>query len=89
MKKTVKTLFIVESNDKSNIKPIRNNKSKANSLDVARNLFIDHESVEEDPGQRKELEPDGEQESDYVARDVEVLDKSEKMKVGKKKKKKK
>ena len=89
MKKTVKTLFIVESNDESNIKPIHNNKSKANPLDVVRNLFIDHESVEEDPGQRKELEPDGKQESYYVGSDVEVLDKSEKMKVGKKKKKKK
>jgi len=33
--------------------------------------------VEEDPGHREELEPDGEQESYYVVSDVEVLDKSE------------
>jgi len=77
LKKTVKTPFIVESDDESDMKPIRSNKSKAKPLDVARNPFIDHESVEEDPEQREELEPDGEQESDYVASDVEVLDKSE------------
>lgn len=77
MKKTVKTPFIVESDDESDMKPIRSNKSTAKPFDVARNPFIDHESVEEDPEQREELEPDGEQESDYVASDVEVLDKSE------------
>jgi len=77
LKKTVKTLFIVESDDESDIKPICSKKSKAKPLNVARNPFIDHESVEEDPGQREELQPDGERESDYVASDVEVLDKSE------------
>ena len=37
------------------MKPIHSDKSKAKPLDVARNLFIDHESVEEDPEQCEEL----------------------------------
>ena len=68
LKKTFKTPLIVESDDESDMKPIHTIKSKAKPLDVARNPFIDHESVEEDPEQL---------ESDYVASDVEVLDKSE------------
>ena len=53
------------------MKPIRSSKSKAKASRVAKDLFIDFESVEENPGEQEEVEAVVEQEIDYVSSDVE------------------
>ena len=74
-KKAVKTPLVGEdSDDDCEMNQIRRSKPKSK---VAENLFLDYESVEENPGEQEQFEAVGEQEIDYVASDVEEQDEGE------------